>query len=241
MLNVKNVSGSHYKLKQALIDTKPLSTQVFICPDCESTFTSNAICSQCSNHLSTISKPNSFFYFSIKNQIERILQYNKDISSTHPASAVSMRDIQDGAVYRKLQSEIYDPFITLTLNVDGIQPHKCSTQTIWPILLVINEIPLKRRFALENIILAGVWPSPSKPTRNGMKIFLRPLTDELLTLEQGEIFELHDEDDSSIAACVFLIGACCDKPAQTLLQCLSEPNAAFGCGRCEVEGFIIRY
>ena len=74
-----------------------------------------------------------------------------------------------------------------------------------------------------------------------MKIFLQPLINELLTLEQGEIFELHDHDDGSIAPRVVLIGACCDNPTQVLLQCLPEPNAAFRCDRCEVEGFIIKY
>ncbi|CAF4268937.1 unnamed protein product [Rotaria sp. Silwood2] len=164
-----------------------------------------------------------------------------DIFSPQLASAVCMRDICDGAVYRKLQSEITGPFITLTLNADGIQPHKSSTQTIWPILLVINEIPLKRRFSIENIILAGVWPGPSKPTRNDMNSFLRPLVDELLRLEQGENFELHNQDDDSVVARVFLIGACCDKPDQALLQCLPEPHAAFGCGRCEVEEVLCSF
>lgn len=235
-LNVNNVPSSWYKLKQILTDTKPSSKQVFICPECECTSTNSVTCSQCNNQFNTLSKPNSFFTFPIKNQIERILQYNRDVFSGHSSTTTYLKDICDGAVHRKLQSEIQDPFITLTLNADGIQPHKSSTQTIWPILLVINEIPLKRRFSIENIVLAGVWPGPSKPTRNDMSLFLRPLVNELLILEQGENFDFYNEDNNSITACVFLIGACCDKPAQALLQVLPEPTAAFGCGRCEVKG-----
>ncbi|CAF4735861.1 unnamed protein product, partial [Rotaria magnacalcarata] len=71
-----------------------------------------------------------------------------------------------------------------------------------------------------------------------MSLFLRPLIDELLNLERGEHFDFHDQDNNAITARVFLIGACCDKPAQAFLQFLPEPTAAFGCGRCEVKGFM---
>ncbi|CAF5185818.1 unnamed protein product, partial [Rotaria magnacalcarata] len=73
-----------------------------------------------------------------------------------------------------------------------------------------------------------------------MSLFLRPLIDELLNLERGEHFDFHDQDNNAITARVFLIGACCDKPAQALLQFLPEPTAAFGCGRCEVKGFMVK-
>ncbi|CAF2036691.1 unnamed protein product [Rotaria magnacalcarata] len=80
----------------------------------------------------------------------------------------------------------------------------------------------------ENIILAGVWSGSKKPTRTEMSLFLRPLIDELLNLERGEHFDFHDQDNNAITARVFLIGSCCDKPAQALLQFLPEPIAAFG-------------
>ncbi|CAM4833596.1 unnamed protein product [Rotaria magnacalcarata] len=239
-LSVKNVPSSWYKLKKILTGTISSPAPSFICPECEGISKSNVTCSQCSNRFNVMSKPNSFLSSSIKNQIERILRYNRDVFSNNVSLAASMKDICDGAVYQKLQAETQDPFITLTLNADGIQPHPSSVQTIWPILLVIDEIPLKRRFDIENIILAGVWPGPKKPTRIEMSLFLRPLIDELLNLERGEHFDFHDQDNNAVTARVFLIGACCDKPAQVLLQFLSEPTAAFGCGRCEVKGFMVK-
>jgi hypothetical protein len=147
-----------------------------------------------------------------------------------------MKDICDGAVHQKLQTEILEPFLTMTLNVDGVQPNKGSKQTIWPALLVINELPLKKRFAIENIVVGGVWPGPNKPSRTEMRAFLRPVIDELVMLEQGVTFLIHDDDNTTITARIFLIGACCDKPAQSILQFLPEPTAAYGCGRCEVPG-----
>ncbi|CAF2103845.1 unnamed protein product [Rotaria magnacalcarata] len=142
-LSVKNVPSSWYKLKKILTDTISSLAPSFICPECEGISKSNVTCSQCSNRFNAMSKPNSFLSFSTKNQIERILRYNRNVFSTNVSLDASMKDICDGAVYQKLQAEIQDPFITLTLNADSIQPHKSSVQTIWPILLVINEIPLK--------------------------------------------------------------------------------------------------
>ncbi|CAF2108247.1 unnamed protein product [Rotaria magnacalcarata] len=150
-----------------------------------------------------------------------------------------MKDICDGELYRKIQGLCQDPFITLSLNIDGIQPNKGSKKTIWPILLVVNEIPLKYRFAPENLILAGVWPGATKPTRTYIAHFLKPVVAELSHLEDGVAFYLQSDVPSSnrqiVRIRVYLIGACCDKPAQALVQNIPEPIGAFGCGRCEVE------
>ncbi|CAF1558350.1 unnamed protein product, partial [Didymodactylos carnosus] len=82
-----------------------------------------------------------------------------------------------------------------------------------------------------------VWPGPSKPSRAEMSLFFRPLVNELLALEQGMAFSLHndDDDDIPVTAGVFFTFHH-DKPAQNLLQCLPEPTAEHGCNRCEVSG-----
>ncbi|CAF1363022.1 unnamed protein product [Adineta steineri] len=73
-----------------------------------------------------------------------------------------------------------------------------------------------------------------------MSLFFRNLIDELISLEEGVKFKLYDANDTSIFTRIFLLGAYCDKPTQALLQYLPEPIAAFGCGRCEVEGLLTR-
>ena len=137
-------------------------------------------------------------------------------------------------MFRSLRSKSCDRILTLTLNIDGFQPSRNAQSTIWPIIMVINDLPPRRRFALENIILAGVWSAKSKPSRDNVRLFLQPLVDELLDLEQGHPFMY--SDGIHYVTYVYLISACCAKPAQALAQCIAEPIAAFGCGRCEVEG-----
>ena len=235
-LSVPNVPSSWYYVKKRLTSARPTASQTFICPQCCRGSSTNTECSLCKSNFNRTNKPNSFLSFSIHNQIERILNYNRDVFSLHRTQTMCMRDICDGAICQKLQDNVQQFFLTMTLNVDGIAPNKGSQQNIWSILLVINELPLKQRFAIQNIILAGVWPGPRKPSRSDMSLFFRTLVDELVALEKGVTFQVSDDNDNLIFTRIFLIGACCDKPAQALLQHLPEPIAAFGCGRCEVQG-----
>ena len=107
-------------------------------------------------------------------------------------------------------------------------------------MLVVNELPIRRRFSPENLILAGVWPGPTKPSRAHMSLFLEPVVAELMRSERGDDFCLLSQSTLTAHVVerirVYLIGACCDKPAQALIQNVPEPIAAFGCGRYEVEG-----
>ena len=52
-------------------------------------------------------------------------------------------------------------------------------------LFVVNELPSSVRFSIENIILAGIWPDPSKPSRDQIRLIYRPLIDELLFLNMA--------------------------------------------------------
>lgn len=169
-----------------------------------------------------------------------ILKNNKDINVSSSSINHTLRDVKDGNVYRHLKSLCTDPFLTLTINIDGIEIRKGLNRSIWPVLLVINEIPLKERYALENVIFAGIWSGPNKPSRSQMQSVLKPIVSELSLLENGTIFaDYSKESHGSKIIRVFLTSACADKPAQALLQNLPEPTAAFGCSRCEIEGVTI--
>ena len=79
----------------------------------------------------------------------------------------------------------------------------------------------------------------SKPSRGEISLLLRLLIEELRYLEFGHRF--HFSNGGRHLGQVYLFDAYCDKPTQVLLQCISEPTAAFGCGHCEVEGCIFRF
>lgn len=234
-LNVSNTPSSWYKVKQLLTDSKAISSQYYICSVCNKSMTNKTHCSQCSTDHS--SHLQAFHIFSVTDQLQNILINNSNIDLLYQSNSLSMRDIRDGAFFGSIRAQNPDAILTLTMNIDGVQMSKGSQSSIWPILLVVNELPPDVRFDIRNIVLAGVWPGPSKPTRDQIKLLYRPLIDELLRLEGGHSFTLSEDRNAVIQ--VYLIAACCDKPAQAVVQCIAEPIAAYGCGRCEIEGEVV--
>jgi hypothetical protein len=237
LLEVENVPRSWHQLKQQISAIKPKRSYFTPCENCCLPSTNASKCTNCGQLIRRALYEKTFINFSIKDQLEIIL-YNNDISllfSSYTSNV--MTDIKDGHVYQQLKTLCHDKFLTLTLNIDGVEVKKKSNKSIWPALLVINEIPLDQRYNLENVIIAGVWIAPNKPSRKEMKCFLSPVVEELSEMENGYIFnDCRKSPNHQNMIKLFLIGSCCDKPAQALVQNLPEPIARFGCGRCEVPG-----
>ena len=240
-----NVPSSYKALrtllrKRSTIHLKP-STHT-ICPHCQNVSDEIEKCTCCCANYAPILSSNIplFYTYNITKQLEAIIATSRDwvLYNHNTIQKNNMRDIVDGNVYRKLTQEESVSFITLTMNVDGIQSNKGSDQSFWPILFVLNEIKRKKRYSLENLIIAAMWPGPSKPSRGQMSLLFKNLISELQELEKGRLFNLYSAADGyhSKTLKVFLISSCCDKPAQCLIQCLAEPTAFFGCGNCELKG-----
>jgi len=79
-------------------------------------------------------------------------------------------------------SDSLQEFITLMWNTDGMQIFSSNTFSLWPFYLVVNELPPKKRFLSENLLIAGVWGSVVKPHPN---VFLLPIYKDLKTIEKG--------------------------------------------------------
>ena len=149
-----------------------------ICPSCKDILEELNLCTKCHINYQTILTASSipiFYHFDIALQSESILLQTFDLVFQNLSSppCKTMHDIVDGAFYRNELKEETDLFITLTMNVNGVQPHKGSDSSIWPLLIVIDEIRRRKRYSLENVMLAGIWPGPKKPSRNEMTIFLQ--------------------------------------------------------------------
>lgn len=72
----------------------------------------------------------------------------------------NIEDVMDGKLYRthfdtdgffvsskKLEKEVH---ISLQINTDGVSLFRSSKFSVWPVYLVINEIPPKSRFAKQS-------------------------------------------------------------------------------------------
>ena len=192
----------------------------------------------CDENKSFSKQPPIFVRMPLKSQIQNILSHfpSNYFQQNSNSMLTNSSNISEGAIYKKIVEKEGENFISLVVNVDGIEISKSSKSSLWIVTFIINELKKSERFQIQNVLVGGIGASLSKPTRNEMAAYLRPIINELLSLENGCHFET--SDGIYLFFKVFLIAGSLDKPAQALVQNLSESNGAFGCGKCLIKGII---
>lgn len=82
----------------------------------------------------------------------------------------------------------------------------------------------------------GISVGRKKPSKAIMQLMLKPIVERLKQLQNPHIYQLSIDNFEVLR--VYLIGLCNDKPANSLVQNLSEPNSLFGCSKCEIPGWL---
>jgi len=114
---------------------------------------------------------------------------------------------------------------------------KSSNFSLWPLYLVINELPPKKRFSKDNMILAGLWFGSSKPA---MWIYLKPFHSALRMLEKdGTTVESPDKPGTLYIKAILLCGTC-DLPAKACVCNTVQYNGLFGCFKCLQPGCTVK-
>jgi hypothetical protein len=120
------------------------------------------------------------FKLDIENQLRAILAkfcFNDLISYTDTSSDI-LDGIHHGLLFERISKNNHlDGFrnnnaLTFTINTDGISIFNKSNITIWPVYLVINELPVGKRYLIDNVILAGLSIGQEKPH---FDLLLRPI------------------------------------------------------------------
>ena len=246
-LKVPNCPANFYRIKQHLLPKSHESISsltAYLCSVCCESSTSAYHCSNvnCTQYKNFRTSPLYYLRFSIREQLREILAHTLELNLKQQKDACTnldfINDIYDAKAYQHIiNQERGTNFLTLLMNVDGIQVTKNTSDSLWIFTFVINELKRNERFKLKNVIVGGIVSTVSRPNRRHMQALLSPIVQELRTLEQGDIFKVKDcNQNSNIYLKVFLTASCCDKPAQGLVQGLSESTGAFGCGRCELKG-----
>lgn len=144
-------------------------------------------------------------------------------------------DIWDGDVYQSLSSN--NGFlsnrnnISFTWNTDGISIFESSKFSVWPMYLVINELPYKERFKQENVLLTGLWFGAKKPAAN---LFLNFLREPLKELYKGVEFSIHGLAQRIIVRGIIICGTC-DMPAKACFLNMHDHKGIFGCMKCKIQ------
>ena len=149
----------------------------------------------------------------------------------------AIEDIYDGIAYKKL-SENDGPLsskhpynVSFLLNTDGVPVFKSSKMSVWPIFLMVNELPYKQRIQSSNMLLVGLWFGNTKPIIDN---FTRALHNELKSMEQlGTDVVINGHEHNCKA---FLIGITADLPAKCTLLNMVQFNGAHSCCFCRQQG-----
>ncbi|CAF3430102.1 unnamed protein product [Rotaria socialis] len=254
-LKVKNVPSSIYHVRELVNtnsksastpSTKDIVPPLIVCQKCERVSTSKDFCtySDCQNHQKYDINPYSYVYFDIYHQLKQILCREENIrffsTDNYTAANNSLSDIYDGDVYRsmltKLQLNKTNLLLTLMMNVDGVAIGNNTEESLWIITFTLNEIKRSERFRTHNVIIGGVCSCYKKPNRKLMQFLLKPIVEQLKQLQERHLFQVKACNNEFKLIQMYLIGACNDKPANSLVQNIAEPIGKYGCSRCELPG-----
>ncbi|XP_060589045.1 uncharacterized protein LOC132744372 isoform X2 [Ruditapes philippinarum] len=184
-------------------------------------------------------KLNNYEYFveiplenELKGVVERNLKhlsYRDEKNTDHNC----ITDVYDGELYKKHMKDggfLQDNNnISLLGNTDGVAVFKSSSFSVWPVYVVVNELPPKIRFRKENRILCGLWFGKKKPN---FTTFFKPFTETVWNLftDGFQITDPVNKEMKTVKA--ILLHMTCDSPAKCIFQDFMQYNAYFGCPYC---------
>ncbi|XP_078571421.1 uncharacterized protein LOC144859054 [Branchiostoma floridae x Branchiostoma japonicum] len=160
------------------------------------------------------------------------------MKSQRASSDGRIRDLYDGQAYRDLTKPggFLDPpgkNFTMTLNTDGVAVFKTSRSgELWPVYLVVNELPPQLRYTKKYMVLCGFWLAPAKPK---MSTFLKPLMTTLERIYRRGI-EVKVSPNCTDVVRGLLMMATADLPAKAKLLVMKQYNGAHGCNECQDPG-----
>lgn len=194
----------------------------------------NLTCSECKKEFSKIKLDNNgdyFLYIPLEKQLIHLInsKYYKEFKKANDECS----DIINGNYYKLLRDHniIGDNDITIQWNTDGINTFKSSKQSIWPILVQINELPYRVR--KDNILCCSIWIASKKPPMN---MFLRPFINELRRLHNEGFESTTFTHKEPIRIKVHSLLAPVDSAARPAIQNIHQHNGECGCSYCLIPG-----
>lgn len=228
----------------------------------KSTFVKHYYCSFCSAEIEAEEKvcPNDICGKTLKNSKEYFLelpilsQLNamfareefreglKNKSQRVKRKENNIEDVYDCENYKllfgekKALNENNESHLSFIFNTDGIPIFKSSKTSIWPIFLMINELPYRMRKSRENMVMCGLWFGKSKPDMN---MFCNFFHQSLMNLQNGVIIKPNGTDQS-FKVYGFLYSVSCDIPARSVLMNMNQHNGESCCPKCLQTGKNLR-
>jgi hypothetical protein len=112
--------------------------------------------------------------------------------------------------------------LELQINVDGIPLFKSTSQSLWPILCLVRNLPFKAPFVV------GMFCGREKP--GSASEFLIDFVTECCTLMKDGLTVDHETKKIKIHSFV------CDAPARAFIKGIKSPTGYCSCEKCTVHG-----
>ncbi|XP_024892185.1 uncharacterized protein LOC112467697 isoform X1 [Temnothorax curvispinosus] len=184
---------------------------------------------------------NDFFaIMNVNNEIANLIQDNQKyydyVIRERVRNHEKFDDITDGVLYKEfvdlLSTNDKLNFATTTMNSDGAPIFESSRFSIWPIQMIINELPLDVRTSRP--VVCGIWFGKDKPNMN---IFLKPYIVHMNKLSNDGVRCTIANEVRTIK--VFTICCCVDSVARAPMQGMVQYNGYFGCNWCLHPGYYV--
>ena len=117
--------------------------------------------------------------------------------------------------------------MALSLSTDGVPLYKSSSVSLWPVYIMVLNLPPHIRTNACNIILCAVWVGSSKPI---ISLLLDPIAKHLEELSVvGMPISI---SNGTVTIRAKLIMGIFDLPAKALVLCSKQFNGEYGCSVC---------
>lgn len=154
-----------------------------------------------------------------------------------PGSGEILNDVWSGSYLRELTSEgryfSSSDSLALILSTDGVPVFKSSSLSLWPVYLIILNLPPGIRMNSENVLMAGLWYG-KKPAMN---LLLTPIIESLNRFSTLGISITTPEGLVTIRT--KLVMGVFDLPAKSAVLCAKQFNGKHGCSVCLHPGTLV--
>lgn len=229
-LNVTNAPTSWKSIKQRFkLDVPGNWSVLVICNNCgkKATLPNVTVCVECSSDCMV-----SFYHYPLVEQLQHLLLIPNVYRQMQKQRLIHINDFNDTRYAQILSTEQNNSF-TMVLNTDGIVT-KNKHISLWPITLMINEVPLPVRRYSESILVGGVISAAKHPSNKLFRTIFDVVFDQCHQLEMGVKFYIPGGSEQLLK--FFLIASCADKPAQSLIANMVSYNASYSCSKCSIKG-----
>ncbi len=244
-------SGSLLNMKKILACCQP--TVVDICEKCHSLFPKDDSVLQCitKNCQGLRYKGNQqnkrkcyLAYLPIESQLKDLFQREGVWKAlvefrSETESCTSISDITTAEIIQELRQPgnfLHEKGnFSMLFNTDGVPLYRSSGVSIWPVYLVINELPPVMRFARKNMILWGIWQGRGKPIFSS---FFEYFVREMIHVKENGVQLSVDGYDITCRG-ILLVGTL-DLQAKAMVADMTMHNGQFGCITCKEPGQVVQ-